>query len=164
MMNKTVLIASSVILLAGCATSPKQCDPNNRDASLVAKFSCDTSGAYHAQVEQREQQVRLDQEENTLFRQVYEDIKAQQDATRQNVSVQLEKQQALNESLQTLLTRLNARTGEELGLQHRLNDLEQQLQANQEPANGETELETRRARLAELEQQVNRLHQSLGYE
>ncbi|NYT71525.1 hypothetical protein HZU72_03685 [Halomonas sp. QX-2] len=164
MMNKTVLIASSMILLAGCATSPEQCDPYNRDASLVAKFSCDTSGAYRAQVEQREQQVRLDQEENALFRQVYADIKAQQNATRQDMNVQLEKQQALNESLQTLLTRLNARTGEELGLQHRLNDLEQQLQANQEPANGEAEIEARRARLTELEQQVNRLHQSLGYE
>ena len=57
MMNKTVLIASSMILLAGCATSPEQCDPYNRDASLVAKFSCDTSGAYRAQVEQREQHV-----------------------------------------------------------------------------------------------------------
>ncbi|EHK60306.1 lipoprotein [Halomonas sp. GFAJ-1] len=164
MISKTIMIASSVVLLAGCATTPEQCDPYNRDASLVAKLSCDTSGAYRAQVEQREQQVRLDQEENALFHQVYSDIRAQQQATREDLSVQQEKQQALNSSLQTLLTRLQARSGEELGLQHRLNAIEQQLNANQEPARDEAEIEARRARLAELEQQVSRLQQSLGYE
>ena len=113
---------------------------------------------------QHEQQVHLDQEENALFHQVYADIKAQQQATRADLHTQGEKQQALNESLQTLLTRLKARTGEELGLQHRLNDLERQLQANREPAQDEAEMAAQKAQLAELEQQVSRLHQSLGYE
>lgn len=164
MMNKIILMGISMVLLAGCATTPEQCDPHNRDASLVAKFSCDTSGAYRSQIVQHEQQVRLDQEENALFHQVYADIKAQQLATRADLHTQQEKQQALNESLQTLLTRLKARTGEELGLQHRLNDLERQLQANREPAQDEADMAAQKAQLAELEQQVSRLHQSLGYE
>lgn len=164
MMTNVIMIASSMLLLAGCATTPEQCDPYNRDASLVAKLSCDTSGAYRAQVEKREQQVHLDQEENALFHQVYQDIQAQQNATRESLSVQQEKQQSLNNSLQALLNRLQARTGEELGLQHRLNDIEQQLHANQEPARDEADMVARRARLAELEQQVSRLQQSLGYE
>lgn len=163
-MNKALIVAGSIMMLAGCATTAEQCDPYNRDASLVAKLSCDTSGAYRTQVEQREQQVRLDQEENALFRQVYMDIEAQQLAIRADLNVQREKQESLNESLQTLLSRLKDRTSQELGLQHRLTDLEQQLQATQEPAQDETEMAAKRSQLAELEQQVSRLQQSLGYE
>lgn len=163
-MNKTLIVAGSMMLLAGCATTPEQCDPYNQDASLVTKLSCDTSGAYRTQVEQREQNVRLDQEENALFRQVYADIRAHQRAVRADLNVQREKQKSLNESLQTLLSRLKDRTGQELGLQNRLNDLEQQLQATQEPAQDETEVAAKRSQLAELEQQVSRLQKSLGYE
>ncbi len=163
-MIKSIMIASSMLLLAGCATTSQQCDPSNHDVSLMTKLSCDTSGAYRSQVDQREQQVRLDQDENALFQQVYRDIKAQQLAVQEDLNVQREKQQALNDSLQTLLTRLKARTGEELGLQHRLNDLEQQLNANQVPARDQTEMAEKQTQLAELEQQVSRLQQSLGYE
>ena len=74
--------------LAGCAMTPEQCDPSNRDASLLTKMSCDASGAYRAGIDQKEQALVSAQEENQMFRQVYADIAQRQAASQQKLSEQ----------------------------------------------------------------------------
>jgi|SRR5690554_1214192 len=156
--------AAGLALLNGCATTPEACDPYNRDASLVAKLSCDAGGGYRARIDAGEQQVELDQEENTMFREVYRQISEQQLATRNELRISNQQHHELERSVQALITRLQQRSHEHLGLQHQLNDLDRQLASDPGPAVGEAEaLAEREAHLEALQQQVDRLQQSLGY-
>ena len=156
--------AGGLALLGGCATTPEACDPYNRDASLVAKLSCDAGGGYRARIDAGEQQVQLDQEENALFREIQRQSDEQQRATRNELRVSNQQHYELERNIEQLLARLQQRTHEQLGLQHQLNDLEHQLAADHGPAASEDEtLAERQARLEALQQQVTRLQQSLGY-
>lgn len=163
-MRATVLALGGLALLSGCATTPEACDPYDRDASLMAKLSCDTGGGYRARIDAGEQQVRLDREENALFRAIDRQIAEQQRATRNRLRVTNAQHHELERDLQALLARLQSRSHDQLGLQHQLNALENQLGGEPGESGAEAEtLEARQARLATLQQQVNRLQQSLGY-
>lgn len=164
MMIRVLLALSGLALLSGCATTPEACDPYNRDASLVAKFSCDAGGGYRARIDAGEQQVLLDQEENALFRQIDRQIAEQQRATRNELRVTNQQHYELERDLHALIERLQQRTQDQLGLQHQLNALELQVDAGLGESGTESEtLQERQERLESLQQQVNRLQQSLGY-
>lgn len=161
---RVLLALGGLVLLSGCATTPEACDPSNRDASLMTKFSCDTGGGYRARIDAGEQQVRLDQEENALFRAIDRQIAEQQRATRNELRVTNAQHHELERDLQALVAKLQDRSQDQLGLQHQLNALESQAGAGAEAPSPESEtLEERQARLESLQQQVNRLQQSLGY-
>lgn len=158
-----ILAASSLAILSGCPTTPEACDPSQA-ASLIAKLSCDAGGGYRARLDAGEDQVHLDQEENALFRDIQQQIMEQQRATRNELRVTNQQQYELERTIEQLLVRLQSRTQDQLGLQHQLNEVEQQMQTDTSPqrADGETFAE-RQARLNALQEQVNRLQQSLGY-
>lgn len=160
---RLTLALGGLALLSGCATTPEACDPYNRDASLVAKFSCDAGGGYRARIDAGEQQVQLDQEENDLFREIQRQIDEQQRDTRNELRLTNQQQYELERNIEQLLARLQHRSQEQLGLQHQLNDLERELQASPDPATESETLAERQARLEALQQQVTRLQQSLGY-
>lgn len=164
MIVRVFLSLASLALLSGCATSPEACDPHDRDASLIAKLSCDTGGGYRARIDSGEQQVLLDQEENALFREIDRQIAEQQRATRNELRVTNQQHYELERDLHTLIERLQQRTQDQLGLQHQLNELELQVDAGPGESGAESEtLQERQERLESLQQQVNRLQQSLGY-
>src|SRR5690554_4294967 len=77
-----------VVTLAGCATQPADCTFADRDPSLIAKMRCDHSGGYSEQIRLREQELLDARTENELFHRVYEEIKTQQQATRQSLDAQ----------------------------------------------------------------------------
>lgn len=158
-----ILAASGLAILGGCATTPEACDPS-QEASLITKLSCDAGGGYRARLDAGEDQVQLDQEENALFRDIQQQIMEQQRATRNELRVTNQQQYELERTIEQLLVRLQSRTQDQLGLQHQLNEVEQQMQVGTSPQNadGETFAE-RQARLNALQEQVNRLQQSLGY-
>ncbi|GEN26482.1 hypothetical protein HVA01_01280 [Halovibrio variabilis] len=158
-----ILAASSLAILSGCATTPAACDPSQA-ASLIAKLSCDAGGGYRARLDAGEDQVHLDQEENALFRDIQHQIMEQQRATRNELRVTNQQQYELERTIEQLLVRLQSRTQDQLGLQHQLNEVAQQMQTGTSPqrADGETFAE-RQTRLNALQEQVNRLQQSLGY-
>ncbi|MDR5900288.1 hypothetical protein QC823_15055 [Halomonas vilamensis] len=158
-----LIVLGTLTLLAGCATTPEACDPYNRDASLVTKFSCDTGGGYRARIDAGEQQVQLDQEDNALFRKIERQIMEQQRATRNELRVTNAQHYALEQSVRALVARLQNHTQEQLGLQHQLNELERQMNATPKSSDNAETLAERQARLEVLQQQVSRLQQSLGY-
>lgn len=161
---RVLLALGGLALLSGCATTPEACDPYDRDASLMAKLSCDTGGGYRARIDAGEHQIHLDQEENALFRAIDRQIAEQQRATRNELRVTNAQHHELERDLQALLARLQERSQDQLGLQHQLNALENQMQADGDRPSPDAEpLEARQARLESLQQQVNRLQQSLGY-
>lgn len=164
-----LLQASSCLLaaalLAGCASTPRQCNSYNANASLLEKASCDFSGGYSEQVRQQEQELAQARAENEHFRQVYQQIAEQQAATSLSLQEQQRKQADLNRSLRGLLSQLQARHASKAEVQQQIIQLQQQMHnLEQSPASSPAAVATRQQELRDLQRQVSRLQLSLGYE
>jgi predicted nucleic acid-binding Zn-ribbon protein len=102
-----------------------------------------------------------------MFRQVYENIQAQQLSTKADLASQQKSQAALNQSLTQLLNSLKARRGNEAQVQKQIADLEKQLKATQVTPTAKSTpaaLAARQQELKTLQKKVNQLQFSLGYE
>lgn len=156
----------ALLALGGCATQPGSCNSADADASLLTKASCDYSGGYADQVRRQEQELADARAENEQFRQVYEQIAAQQSATRESLQVQQRKQAELDRSLGQLLSKLKSRHANKSAVQQQITSLEQQLQVTRStPASSDpAALAARQEELKTLQQKVSRLQLSLGYE
>ncbi len=167
-MNARLTLGFAALLaLSGCATQPGECDANNRDASLFTKVNCDAGGGYSEQIRQNETELAKSQQENAMFHQVYQDIAAQQAASRTDLQAQQTSQAALNQSLSQLLGSLKARKGNKAQVQQQIASLEQQLKAAQaKPASSTNpkQLAAKQTELKALQKKVNQLQFSLGYE
>lgn len=167
-MNARLILGFGVLLaLSGCATQPGECDAGNRDAGLFTKMNCDAGGGYSEQIRQNEAALAKSQQENAMFHQVYQDIAAQQAASRTDLLAQQKSQAALNQSLSQLLGSLKARKGNKAQVQQQIASLEQQLKAAQaKPASSTNpkQLAAKQTELKALQKKVNQLQFSLGYE
>lgn len=164
-MNLRLLFPAFVVLtLAGCATAPADCTFADRDPSLIAKVRCDHSGGYSEQIRLREQELLDARAENELFHRVYEEIKAQQQTTRQSLEAQRAHQASLLQSLNTLLIQLKTRHAHKSEVQQQITSLEQELKLSPAGTGNPADVEARRQELRELQQKVSRLQLSLGYE
>jgi septal ring factor EnvC (AmiA/AmiB activator) len=161
------MVITAVLALSGCATQPGECDATNRDSSMLTKMNCDYSGGYSDQVKQKEEALSESRKQNAMFRQVYENIQAQQLSTKADLASQQKSQAALNQSLSKLLTSLKARRGNEAQVQKQIADLEKQLKATQVAPTAKASpaaLAARQQELKTLQKKVNQLQFSLGYE
>jgi septal ring factor EnvC (AmiA/AmiB activator) len=164
---RQLMIITAVLALSGCATQPGECDATNRDSSMLTKMNCDYSGGYSDQVKQKEEALSESRKQNAMFRQVYENIQAQQLSTKADLASQQKSQAALNQSLSKLLTSLKARRGNEAQVQKQIADLEKQLKATQVAPTAKASpaaLAARQQELKTLQKKVNQLQFSLGYE
>jgi len=164
---KHLAALAAVLALSGCATQPGECDASNRDSSMLTKMNCDYSGGYSDQVKQKELALAESRQQNAMFRQVYENIQAQQLSTRTDLASQQKSQAELNQSLGKLLTSLKGRRGNEGQVQKQIADLEQQLKTSQTAPAAKTSpatLAAKQEQLKALQKKVNQLQFSLGYE
>jgi septal ring factor EnvC (AmiA/AmiB activator) len=164
---RQLAVLTAVLALSGCATKPGECDATNRDSSMLTKMNCDYSGGYSDQVKQKELALSESRQQNAMFRQVYENIQAQQLSTKTDLASQQKAQVALNQSLGKLLTSLKARHGNESQVQKQIAGLEQQLKASQAAPMAKSTPATLKAKQEELkvlQKKVNQLQFSLGYE
>lgn len=164
---RQLMIITAVLALSGCATQPGECDATNRDSSMLTKMNCDYSGGYSDQVKQKEEALSESRKQNAMFRQVYENIQAQQLSTKADLASQQKSQAALNQSLTQLLNSLKARRGNEAQVQKQIADLEKQLKATQVAPTAKASpaaLAARQQELKTLQKKVNQLQFSLGYE
>ena len=167
MKARLILGFGALLVLSGCATQPGECDASNRDAGLFTKMNCDAGGGYSEQIRQNELALAKSQQENAMFHQVYENIAAQQAASRTDLQAQRTSQAALNQSLGQLLGSLKARSGNKAQVQQQIAGLEQQLKAAQaKPASTSSpaQLAAKQQELKALQKKVNQLQFSLGYE
>ena len=164
---RQLAVITAVLALCGCASKQGECDATNRDSSMLTKMNCDYSGGYSDQVKQKELALAESRQQNAMFRQVYENIQAQQLSTKTDLASQQKAQAALNQSLGQLLTSLKARHGNEAQVQKQIAGLEQQLKASQAaPTTKSTPatLAAKQQELKTLQKKVNQLQFSLGYE
>ena len=168
-LKSSTLIAGCLLLLSGCATSPEECQSWNNDVSLITKMRCDTlaknNGGYAGEVRKREQELLDAKAENELFHQVYQDIVAQQTATKLTLAGQQQQQQQLNQSLTKLMQQLKSRHGNKSEVQHNIAQLENEMATlrNQPQGNNPAAAAQKQAELKALQQKVSRLQLSLGY-
>nr|WP_180202163.1 hypothetical protein [Pseudomonas sp. SbOxS1]NYU01506.1 hypothetical protein [Pseudomonas sp. SbOxS1] len=164
---RQLMVITAVLALSGCATTPGECDATNRDSSMLTKMNCDYSGGYSDQVKQKEEALSESRRQNAMFRQVYENIQAQQLSTKADLASQQKSQAALNQSLTQLLNSLKARRGNEAQVQKQIADLEKQLKATQVAPTAKptpAALAAKQQELKTLQKKVNQLQFSLGYE
>ncbi|MFJ2688695.1 hypothetical protein [Pseudomonas sp. NPDC087336] len=164
---RQLMVITAILALSGCATTPGECDATNRDSSMLTKMNCDYSGGYSDQVKQKELALSESRKQNAMFRQVYENIQAQQLSTKTDLASQQKSQAALNQSLTQLLNSLKARRGNEAQVQKQIADLEKQLKATQVAPTAKSTpaaLAARQQELKTLQKKVNQLQFSLGYE
>lgn len=164
-MNFRLLFPTCMVLtLAGCAATPANCDFVDSDPSLVTKMRCDHSGGYSDQIRLSEQELLDARAENKLFRSVYEEIKAQQQATRQSLEAQRMQQIKLSQSLNNLLIQLKNSHASKSEVQQQIANLEQEVKLSQSDTGNPADVEARQQELKTLQQKVSRLQLSLGYE
>lgn len=83
-MRKYVLLAS--LILAGCASSPQDCDLHAQDPSFITKLSCATSGGYRQKVDEQERQVLQSQRDNKIAQQDLADTQRRELASSQKLA------------------------------------------------------------------------------
>ncbi len=168
-MNMTArlfLCLGGALALSGCATAPGSCDATNRDVSMITKMNCDYTGGYSDQVRSNEKALTDAQNENAMFKRVYDNIAAEQASTRKDLQSQQQAQATLNQSLGQLLSTLKTRHANKAGVQKQINALQSQLQAAQsQPATSNpAQLAAKQEELKTLQKKVSKLQLSLGYD
>ena len=166
-MNPRHLLAViGLLALGGCTTTAQQCDSTLKDPSLITKMSCDLGGGYQQQVDQKQQALSDARSENAAFRQVYDTLVAQQQATGHSLAEQQRQEQTLQSSMNNLLAQLKTRHANKASVQTQVADLQRQLTTAKTPVATATpaQVEARQQELKTLQQKVSRLQMSLGYE
>ncbi|HEN8800122.1 hypothetical protein [Pseudomonas sp. CM27] len=167
MFVRNCLCLALLASLAGCATTASQCNASDSNASLIGKLNCDYGGGYAEGVRNSEQNLLSAKEQNRQFNEVYAQLSALQASTRQDLQSQQRQQASLEQSLNGLLGTLKARHGNKSDVQKQIASLEQQLKTNQAAPSqnaSNAQIEARKQKLKDLQQQVSRLQLSLGYE
>ena len=155
---------SSLLVLTGCATTPADCDPANRSASLLTKMSCDSSGGYRQKVNDQEQQLQRNQELNALSHQILTDMESRKLRSNTTLAQEQADQQALKASLSQLVAQLKVKGGNQVGLQQQITALTQAEQQFTPSSNDNAaQVAARQKEAAILEAKVKELNQSLGY-
>ncbi len=165
---KHSLFAIAVVTLAGCATTPQDCDPGNRDAGFINKAGCVYGGHYDQRVQERQAILVDEQKANQLFRATYDAL--QQESTQ--VATDLAAQQAsvdrLSGSVKNLLGEIRSKAAGNQQIEQQITAVETQLQQLQTDMDAARASGTampalqQRQQVAELQVKVQDLQQALG--
>lgn len=171
MLSRALHIAALIaaVGLAGCATTAQQCNPHDREASLITKLSCDSSGGYRQVIDQREQDVVLAQQENAQFQALFESIEQQRLSLRQDLTQQQQAHAKMVTTTQNLLNQLASKQGNDAKLKSQLSAAQRDLNVlkaappTTSSASNPQDLADKQAQLQSLQQTALRLQKSLGY-
>lgn len=156
-MRKYVLLAS--LLLAGCATTPQDCDLHAQDPSFLTKLNCATSGGYKQKVNEQEQQVLRSQRENELAKQDLANTQNRQQATSQQLADEQAKLAALRSDLTHTLNQLKSKKIKSKEGQQEIKNL-QELQRQSQHASSDTEIAAIEQKVVEAKKKVATLEQA----
>lgn len=105
-MRRYVLLAS--LVLAGCATSPQDCDLHAQDPSFLTKLSCTTSGGYRQKVDDQERHVLQSQRDNKIAQQNLADTEIREQASSQKLADEQTRLKAARSDLAQTLKKLKS--------------------------------------------------------
>lgn len=159
-MRKYILLAS--MLLAGCATSPQDCDLHAQDPSFITKLSCATSGGYRQNIDTQEQQVLQSQRDQKIATQDLANIQIREQASSQKLANEQAQLAALRTDLDKTINRLqsskvkNKQSQQEI---KKLKDLQQQSQK----ATSISEIAAIQSKIAEAKKRIDVLEQANAF-
>ncbi|OCG57824.1 MULTISPECIES: hypothetical protein [unclassified Gilliamella] len=159
-MKKThLLLLSPLIFLAGCSTTPEQCDPTNTNIGIMDKISCNYSGNYQARIDQKKQILENEVRANQQFKEIYATIEKQKNDTSLSVKQKQAQQQKLKNDLTKLTNEVKQKAKGRDDLQAQVKDIEQQLKkannSNNSQIEKQVELETLNKKLQQLQKALN---------
>jgi peptidoglycan hydrolase CwlO-like protein len=157
---KFCLLTSALMVLAGCAVNPADCDPANRDASIVAKARCNYSGAYDERVQGKQKILLDEQKTNKLFRDVYTAVEKEKREVSSELKNNRAEYSALTNSLNALLDELQQKDQGNSQVQAEVAALKQELEniKNQD----DPVVMKKQVELDQLKNKVMELQQGLG--
>ena len=165
---KRFVLAVAVITLGGCATTPQDCDPGNRDAGFINKAGCVYGGHYDQRVQERQAILVDEQKANQLFRATYDALQQESSQVATDLASQQASLDRLSSSVNALLGEIKTKAAGNRDIEQQVAALETQLQTLQ------TDLDAARAsgtalpalqqrqQVAELQVKVQDLQQALG--
>ncbi|MCS3431087.1 hypothetical protein [Klebsiella sp. BIGb0407] len=159
-MRKYILFAS--MLLAGCTTSPQDCDLHAQDPSFITKLSCATSGSYRQNIDTQEQQVLQSQRNQKIATQDLANIQSREQASSQKLENEQAQLTALRTDLDKMISRLqsskvkNKQSQQEI---KKLKDLQQQSQK----ASSISEITAIQSKIAEAKKRIDALEQANAF-
>ena len=154
------LLIIALMVLHGCTVNPADCDPTNREASIVAKARCNYSGAYDERVQSKQKILLDEQKTNKLFRDVYAAVEKEKLEVGGELRNNRAEYSALTKSLNALLDELQQKDQDNSQVQAEVAALRKDLAniVNQDdPAVMKKQVE-----LDQLKNKVMELQQGLG--
>ena len=151
-----LLLAVGALLLSGCATDARDCDPTTGDVSIVTKFNCNYSGTWDKRVDDKQNTLAHEQVLNAEFKAVNEAIEKEKAQSNASVASKRQSQQALQSSLNKLVAQLKTKTAGRADAQKQVADLEKSIkEAHNRPSESvmqkQMELQKLQGQLAELQ-------------
>lgn len=138
-----IFLALSALILAGCATNARDCDPTTGDVSIITKFNCNYSGTWDKRVENKQKTLQHDQELNKEFKAVNDAIEKEKALSNANVASKQKSQQELQKSMNNLVAQLKKKTAGRADAQKQVADLEKSMK--------EAQKQTKRFRIAKTD-------------
>lgn|SRR3990167_1091089 len=157
-LHSSLLVAS--LLLGGCAVNPADCDPTNRDASIIAKTRCTSSGAYDVRVQEKQKILLDEQKTNQMFRDLYAAVEKEKSEVSAELRGKRSEYGALKKALGALLTEIKSKAKGNKEIEAEVAALEQQL-ATVTGQNDPVVLQ-KQQQLDELKNRAVKLEQDLG--
>jgi len=157
-MKKTFVMLS--LLLAGCSTSSKNCDVNEKDPSFLTKLTCVSSGGYRANIDKQEQQVIASQRENALAKQNLTTTTQQANQSRQQLTDEKARLSAVRNDLSATLNQLHSQKTKSKASRQAIAKLQQlQNQANSDDMSS-ADVAALQKKITEAKQKVSALQQA----
>lgn len=153
-----IALLSSTLLLAGCATDVKDCDPNAGDVSIVTKFNCQYSGTYQQRIDDRKVVLENETALNAEFKATMADLEKEIAAQRSDLNQANATNAALKARLNQLLATLKSKTTDNAQIQKSIN----QIQDDIENANPNASVIEKQVQLEELKSKLSSLESDLG--
>ncbi|MWP62345.1 hypothetical protein [Gilliamella sp. Pas-s25] len=159
MKKKYLLLLSPFIFLAGCSTTPEQCDPTNTNIGIMDKISCNYSGNYQARIDNKKQILEDEVRANQQFKEIYATIEKQKKATSLSIKQKKAQQQKLKTDLTKLTNEVKQKAKGRDDLQAQVKDIEQQLNkvnnSNSSELEKQVELDKLNKKLQQLQKALN---------
>lgn len=157
LMRKCLLLAP--LILAGCATSPQECDLHAQNPSFITKLSCTTSGGYRQKVDDQERQVLQSQRENKIAQQNLADTNLRVQASSQKLADEKARLEAAQSDLAQTLKKLKSGKAINQQRQHEIQRLEQLWKESQK-ATSASEVAAMEKKIAEAKDRIAVLEQA----
>lgn len=156
-MRRYLLLAS--LLLAGCATTPQDCDLHAQDPSFLTKLSCTTSGGYRQKVDDQERHVLQSQRDNKIAQQNLADTEIREQASSQKLTDEQTRLKAARSDLAQTLKKLKSGKFNNQQSQQEIKQLEQ-LQKQSQQANSASDVADIEKKIAAAKSRIKVLEQA----